>query len=67
MSRYRVKKRLNSSKLIQCFNPKNSSHGIYYCESFTESKSDVKYVSTVKSTTCRYVLSEVVKCLEQNI
>ena len=23
-------------KFIQCFNQKDSSHGIYYCESFTE-------------------------------
>ena len=28
-----------------------SINKIYYCESFTESKFDVKYVNTVKSTT----------------
>ena len=30
---------------------KFSSHGIYECESLTESKFDVKYVNTVKSPT----------------
>ena len=42
-----------SNKFIQCFNQENSSHGIYYCESFTGSKFDVKYVNTVKQKICR--------------
>ena len=29
----------------------HSTHGISHCESFTESKFDVKYVKIVKSTT----------------
>ena len=40
---------INSSKFIQCFCQKTSSHGTYNCESFTESKVNVKYVNTVKS------------------
>ena len=42
---------LNSSKFKLCFSQCNSIHGISYCESFTESKVDVKYVNAVKSTT----------------
>ena len=42
MSRYRVKSKLNSAKFMQCFNQQDSSHEIYYCEKFTESKFDVK-------------------------
>ena len=41
-----------SNKFIQCFNQENSSHGIYYCESFTGSNFDVKYVNTVKQKIC---------------
>ena len=51
MCRYRVNQHLNNSSIfIQCLNQQNSSHGTYYCESFTESKFDVKYVNPVKST-----------------
>ena len=42
--------RVNQHLIVkQCFNQQNSSHGIYYYESFTESKFDAKYVNTVKS------------------
>ena len=41
---------LNSSKFVPFFNKQNSSHGMYYCEKFTESKFDVEYVNTEKST-----------------
>ena len=43
MRRYRVNQQLIAVKLY-----KNSSHGTYYCENFSESKFDV---NTVKSTT----------------
>ena len=33
------------------FNSSKFSHGIYYCDSFAESKFDVKYVNTVRSAT----------------
>ena len=47
---YRINQHLrNSSKFIQCFN--HSSDGIYYCDNFKESKSEVKIANTVKSTT----------------
>ena len=41
---------------MQCFNntvfqSMKCSHEIYDCESFTESKFNIKYVSTVKSKT----------------
>ena len=36
---------------MQCLNQWNSSHGIYDGKSFTKSKLDVKYATTVKSTT----------------
>ena len=45
------KSALNSFKFIQCLSQYNFSCEIYYCENFTESKFDVKYVSTVKSAT----------------
>ena len=61
------KSALNISKFIQCFNQKNSSHGIYYYESFTESTFDVKYVNTVKSTTYQGLLFKSNECLERNI
>ena len=41
----------NSSEFMQCFNPQNSNHGIYYSKSFTESKFDATNIYTVKSTT----------------
>ena len=44
--------RVNQHLIVkQCFNQQNSSHGIYYYESFTESKFDAKYVNTVKLAT----------------
>ena len=51
--RYTVngKSTLNNVKFIQCFNQKNPCRGIYYCESFAESKFNVKYVNAKKSTT----------------
>ena len=33
---------------MQCFSLQNYIHGISYCESFTESKFGIKYVSRVK-------------------
>ena len=45
------KSTFNNSRFIQFFNQYNFSHVIYECESFTESKFDLKYVNTVKSTT----------------
>ena len=42
---------LSGSGFESSSSQQNSSHRIYYCEKFTESKLDVKYVNTVKSTT----------------
>ena len=36
---------LSSSKVRQCFNQLNSSHEIYCCESFIQSKFDAKLVN----------------------
>ena len=40
---------------------------IYYREKFTDSKLDVKYVNTVKSTIYKVRVLKVIECLEQNI
>ena len=40
---------------------------IYYCEKFTDSKLDIKYVNTVKSTIYKVRVLKVIECLEQNI
>ena len=45
------KSTLNSSQFIQSFYELNSSHRIYYCDRFTKSKFDEKYVNTMESTT----------------
>ena len=45
------KSTVSRSKFIQCFYQLNSSHGIYHCESFTESEFNVNYINSVKSTT----------------
>ena len=46
-----MKSTLNSSKFIECFNQQNSRHGIYYCETFTESKFHIGFGNTVKPKT----------------
>ena len=45
MCRYRVNKHLIVLNLYSV------CHGMYYCESFAESKYDLKCVNTLKSTT----------------
>ena len=42
---------------MQCFNPQNSNHGIYYSKSFTESKFDAN-IYTVKYI-YKYIYSEI--------
>ena len=51
MCRYRVNQHLIVLNLNSVSIKKNSSHGFYYYESFTESKVNVQCVSIVKSTT----------------
>ena len=51
---------------IQCFNQQNSSHRIYYCESSTESKFDVRCQHWNQQLK-RCIFSKVIECLEQNI
>ena len=42
---------LKALKVRRCFNQQKYCPEISYCESFTGSKSDEKYVNTVKSAT----------------
>ena len=51
MCRYRVNQHLASLVVLDSVTINKSSHGISYLVNFRETKSDVKYIDTVKSTT----------------
>ena len=55
---------------MQCFNPQNSNHGIYYSKSFTESKFDAINIYIYiqwNQQLSKCVFSNVIECLKPNI
>ena len=50
---------LNDSKFIQRFNQWNSIDKIYFCESFTESKFNVKYLNAPFLSNRMFVIKDL--------
>ena len=67
MCRYRVNQHLTVLKFFSVSMNKFLVMELVSVQVSQISKLDVKNVNTVKSTTCRYMFSNVIECLKQNI